>query len=97
MLKASKNLIGDQISEQILIAANKGFNKYRGRKMTQAKAAVFETDVMLFPIKPEAKEVSSADEKIEVAEVKKTTLRIDIRHRFERLKKGTRKRSASIF
>lgn len=65
--------------------------------MTQAKAAVFETDLLLFPSKPEAKEVSSAEEKIEVVEIKKTTLRIDIRQRFERLRKGTRKRSASIF
>ena len=65
--------------------------------MTQTKAAVFETDVMLFPVKTEAKEVSSADEKIEVVEVRKTTLSIDIRQRFERLKKVMRKRSASIF
>ena len=65
--------------------------------MTQTKAAVFETEVMLFPIKPEAKEVSSAEEKIEVVEVKRTTLGIDIRQRFERLKKVMRKRSVSIF
>lgn len=65
--------------------------------MTQGKATAFETDVMLFPVKPESRGVSSAEEKIEVVEIKKTTLRIDIRQRFERLKKGTRKRSASIF
>ena len=65
--------------------------------MTQGKAAVFETDVMLFPLDTDSKKVSSAEEKIEVVEVKKNTLRIDIRQRFERLRKGTRKRSASIF
>jgi len=65
--------------------------------MTQEKAAVFETKVILFPMKTEATEVSSAEEKIEVVEARKTTLGIDIRQRFERLKKGTRKRSASIF
>lgn len=65
--------------------------------MTQAKAAVFETDIMLLTRNTQAKEVSSAEEKIEVVEAKKTTLTIDIRQRFERLRKGTRKRSASIF
>lgn len=65
--------------------------------MTQGKAAVFETEVLLFPAKPDSKEVSSAEEKIEVVEVTKTTLRIDIYKRFARLRKSMRKRSASIF
>lgn len=65
--------------------------------MTQAKAAVFETEVLLFPTKTETNEVSSVEEKIEVVEIKKTTLRIDINKRFARLRKSMRKRSASIF
>lgn len=64
--------------------------------MTQGKAAVFETEVLLFPAKPEAKEVSIAEE-TEVVEIKKTTIRIDINKRFARLRKSLRKRSASIF
>lgn len=65
--------------------------------MTQGKAAVFETDVLLFSGKTEAKELSTNGENTEVVEVKKTTLRIDINKRFARLRKSMRKRSASIF
>lgn len=64
--------------------------------MTQAKATVFETEVLMFPTKPEAKEVSTAEE-TEVVEIKKTTLKIDINKRFARLRKSLRKRSVSIF
>lgn len=65
--------------------------------MTQGKAAVFKTEVLLFPTNSDAEDVSTIEEKIEVVEVKKTTLKIDINTRFARLRKSLKKRSASIF
>lgn len=66
--------------------------------MTQGKAAAFETEVLLFPAEPNTEVVSTAGEKIEIGEAKKTTtLKIDINTRFARLRKSLRKRSASIF
>lgn len=65
--------------------------------MTQAKAAIIETDLLVFPVKAEEKEFSTIETKTEVVEVKNFTLRIDIDKRFARLRKSMRKRSASIF
>ena len=64
--------------------------------MTQGKAAVFETDMILFPVKTE-QEILVKTEETEVVEIKKGTLKIDIHKRFARLRKNIKKRSASIF
>ncbi len=64
--------------------------------MTNAKAArVLETDVILFS--PQLKqEVLMTEAKTEIVEVKKTTLKTDVKNRFARLKKSMRRRSAGI-
>lgn len=63
--------------------------------MTKAEIQVLETEVVLFPAKPE-REVSVTEIKTENVEAEKTTLKIDIKKRFARLKKSMRKRSAGI-
>ncbi len=64
--------------------------------MTNAKTArVLETDVILFS-PPLKQEVLMTEAKIEIVEVKKTTLKTDVKKRFARLKKSMRRRSAGI-
>lgn len=63
--------------------------------MTQGEAKVFETEVVLFTGK-QIQEVSANEEKTEIVETVKTTIRTDLNKRFERLRKSLRKRSASI-
>ena len=64
--------------------------------MTQAEVKGFETDVVVFPAKPQI-EISVKEIETEIVEVKKRTLKTDINKRFARLRKSIRKRSASIF
>jgi hypothetical protein len=67
----------------------------KGKKMTQAEAKGFETDVVVFPAKPEV-EISVRETETEIIEIKKRTLKVDINKRFARLRKNIRKRSAGI-
>ena len=63
--------------------------------MTKAKMQVLETDVVLFPLKLKQERLISEINN-ETIEVEKTTLKIDVKKRFARLKKSIRKRSAGI-
>ncbi|MEO6588914.1 MAG: hypothetical protein ABIP06_06255 [Pyrinomonadaceae bacterium] len=63
--------------------------------MTQRETKVFETEVVLFTGKQTA-EVSANDEKKEVVDTVKSTIRTDIYKRFTGLRKSLRKRPASI-
>ncbi len=64
--------------------------------MTQGDVKVFETDVVLYPVKSD-EEVLSKETETEVVEVKKRVLKVDINKRFARFRKSIRRRSASIF
>jgi hypothetical protein len=64
--------------------------------MTQGEAKLFESDMILFPVKKD-EETPVAEIETEVVEVKKRTLTVDVNKRFARLRKSIRKRSASIF
>ncbi len=63
--------------------------------MTQGKAKVFESEVVLFSVNPN-QDVKAIEEKIEIVETVKISIKTDIHKRFARLRKSLKKRSVSI-
>lgn len=66
--------------------------------MTKGEANMLETDVIIFPMKfnDSIQELNQISETVEQETVEKQSIKTDIKHRFARLKKSLRKRSAGI-